>query len=354
MAGGTGGHVMPALAVARYLIENQIPVHWLGTRHGIEARLVPAAGLPISYIDIQGVRRRGLKSLLLAPFRIAKAFVQSCRIILAEQPTVVLSMGGYVAGPGALAAWCLRRPVVLHEQNAIPGTTNKILAVLAQRIMVAFPEVFMKRPAKVIFTGNPVREDIIAIKPPQERTKKTTSPLRILVLGGSQGATKLNEVVPQAIALLEQEALPVILHQTGKDHVQATKTNYIKYGVKAKITDFIDEMALAYEWADVVICRSGALTVSEIAAAGVASILIPFPFAVDDHQTANAQYLSEHGAAFLLPQIDFSARALRDLLEDLILHPEKRLNMAMASRKLAMPLATRTVAENCLEVSCGS
>jgi len=262
-------------------------------------------------------------------------------------------MGGYVTGPGALAAWCLRYPVVLHEQNAIAGATNKILAGLAKRIMVAFPQVLTQYPAKVIFTGNPVREDIIAIKAPEVRASKRSAPFRVLVLGGSQGATKLNEVVPQAIALLDPDDVPVILHQTGKNHLAQTKSNYAKYGVKAKITDFIEEMALAYAWADVIIARSGALTVAEIAAAGVASILIPFPHAVDDHQTANAQYLSEQGAACLLPQSDLSPRALRDLLEVLMHHPEKRLNMAIASRKLAMPLATKRVAQQCVEVARG-
>lgn len=345
MAGGTGGHVMPALAVARYLQENpeiSAQVHWLGTRNGIESRIVPQAGIPIHYIDIQGIRRVKW-SWLFAPFKIAKAFLQSCRVILKERPHVVLSMGGYVSGPGALAAWFLRRPLVLHEQNAIPGWTNKILAKLASSIMVAFPNVFNAYQAQQ--TGNPVRQDILNVSPKVQRDRKA----KLLILGGSQGANIFNEMLPRAIALLPPEIRPEICHQTGKAHLEKTIQNYQAQGLDAKITDFIDDMAQAYAQADIVIARSGALTIAELSAVGVASILIPFPYAVDNHQMHNAKYLSDQNAAILLPQTELTEQKIAELLSDFIAHPEKQFAMAQACRALGKPLATQKVAQCCLE-----
>lgn len=358
LAGGTGGHVMPALAVAHYLKENGNSIHWLGTTNGIEARLVPQAGFPISFIEIQGLRRTHWMMWLLAPWRIFKAIIQSCHVMLKERPDVVLSMGGYVSGPGAIAAWLLRKPIVLHEQNAISGWTNRILAKMAKRIMVAFPNVFSTIAKKVVQTGNPVRQDILSLALPQERFAKTadlqSKPVRLLVLGGSQGAAILNDVVPQAIALLASTKRPEVWHQTGKNHVLQTKTNYESLGVQAEVTDFIQDMAKAYEFADIVICRSGALTVAEISAVGVSSILVPFPYAVDDHQTFNAKYLSDQGGALLLVQSTLTAKTLASILEELIDNPAKRLEIAMNCRRLAQPSATQIVAQQCLEVSCGS
>jgi UDP-N-acetylglucosamine--N-acetylmuramyl-(pentapeptide) pyrophosphoryl-undecaprenol N-acetylglucosamine transferase len=257
-------------------------------------------------------------------------------------------MGGYAAGPGALAAWLLGRPLILHEQNAIAGWTNRVLSRFAKKIMVAFPEVFAELARKVVFTGNPVRQEILNLI----REGKSEGKLNLLILGGSQGASILNQTVPQALALLPEEKRPHVWHQTGKNHLEATKANYLNSKIEAKVSDFIQDMAKAYAWADVVICRSGALTVAEIAAVGVASILIPFPYAVDDHQTFNAKYLSSQGGAFLLAQSSLSASSLSALLLDLIDNPVKRRVMAMACLQLAKPNATHDVAEHCLEVSC--
>lgn len=353
LAGGTGGHVMPALAVARYLRQQGKTVYWLGTRSGIEARLVPQENFPIAFIDIQGVRGKKWLSLLLAPFKITKAIVQSYRILARERPAVVLCMGGYVSGPGAIAAWLMRCPIVLHEQNAIAGWTNRVLANFAKRIMVAFPQAFTGRQTqKIIEAGNPVRQDILTILPPKERFSARQSPVRLLVLGGSQGATKLNEVIPQALAMIPADQCPTVWHQTGKNHLDATKQHYANCQIHAQVSDFIQDMQEAYAWADMVICRAGALTIAELAAVGLPSILIPFPYAVDDHQTHNAKYLSDQGAALLLAQSALSPQTLSALLMDLILHPNKRLDMAMACHALAKPLATTIVAEQCLEVSC--
>jgi UDP-N-acetylglucosamine--N-acetylmuramyl-(pentapeptide) pyrophosphoryl-undecaprenol N-acetylglucosamine transferase len=369
MAGGTGGHVMPALAVAKYLKEKGFDIHWLGTRSGFEARLVPDAGFAISYIDIQGLRRTTLLSWLAAPWRVTRALAQSCGILLKEKPHVVLSMGGYAAGPGALAAWLLRKPLVLHEQNAIAGWTNRILAKFAKKIMVAFPDVFQEMAKKVVFTGNPVRKEILSVSkdahlnphpnplPGRERGPEgisTGEGVNLLILGGSQGASILNEVLPQALALIPADKRPKVWHQTGKLHLEKTNTNYANQGIEANVTDFIQDMAQAYAWADVVVCRSGALTVAELSAVGVASILIPFPFAVDDHQTYNAKYLSDNDGAFLLTQSTLSAKVLAAQLLEFIENPEKRLAMAKACRKMAKPNATQEVAEHCLEVSCES
>jgi len=293
--------------------------------------------------------------LLLAPFKILKAIFQSYRVLAKERPNAVLCMGGYVCGPAAIAAWALRYPIVLHEQNAIAGWTNRVLANFARRIMVAFPDAFKARNKKnIVETGNPVRQDILNILPPVDRLSTRQSIVRVLILGGSQGASKLNEVIPQAFALLPIEQRPLIWHQTGKNNLAATKKSYEDYEIKAQVSDFIQDMQEAYAWADIVICRSGALTIAEICAVGLPSILIPFPFAVDDHQTFNAEYLSSQGAAVLLKQCALTPALLSELLLDLIHHPEKRLAMAIASHALAKPLATTYVAEQCLEVSCGS
>lgn len=363
LAGGTGGHVMPALAVAQYLQEKNVSIHWLGTRAGFEARLVPQAGIKISYVDIQGLRRTKWYAWALAPWRIAKAILQSLQIMIKERPDVVLSMGGYVAGPGSIAAWLLRRPLVLHEQNAISGWTNRLLSKFAKRIMVAFPDVFSETKQKVAFTGNPIRKEILALPPPEERfsffanevnASETKTQCHLLILGGSQGAQILNQTVPEALALLLPHQRPKVWHQTGKNQLEQTKADYAHHHIEAEVTDFIQDMAKAYAWADIVICRSGALTVAELSVVGIASILVPFPYAVDDHQTFNAKYLSDQEGAFLLPQSSLSAQSLQSILLEYINHPEKRFAVAKACRQLAKPLATTNVAELCLEVSCGS
>ena len=351
IAGGTGGHVIPALTVAQYFISQGLQVHWIGTTQGIEARLVPAANIPLSFIEIYGLRGHRLQRWLKAPFQILKATFQALKVLKREKPDVVLSMGGYVSGPGALAAWILRIPFVLHEQNAVEGWTNRILAHFAKRIMVAFPQAFQDKKNKVVLTGNPVRSTILEVPPPQIRLViREPREWRVLVLGGSLGASILNESVPKAIALFSKEQRPQLCHQTGKLHLESTRKIYAEYAVEATVTDFIENMSKAYEWADVIICRSGALTVAEIAAVGVSSILVPFPFAIGDHQTYNARFLSDKDAAILLPQAQLNENILYQKLKELMENPQKRLAMAKMSREYANPQATMRVAEQCIEV----
>lgn len=355
IAGGTGGHVMPALSVAEHFRANGIEVHWIGTGQGIEARLVNAAHIPLSYIDIEGLRGHHWLRWLKAPWQIIKAILQAMRVIKREKPNVVLCMGGYVTGPGALAAWLLNVPFVLHEQNAVEGWTNRLLSPFAKRIMVAFPQAFQDKKEKVVYTGNPVRQAILQVPAPDERWAKLHERrLRILVLGGSLGATILNETVPKTIALFPSDDRPEIWHQTGNRHLAHTQAIYEQHGIEGKVTDFIADMSSAYAWADVIICRSGALTVAEIAAVGVSSILIPFPHAIGDHQTYNARFLSEGSAAILLPQSQLNEKILYQILKELKDDPKKRLAMAKASREFANPQATIKVAEQCVEVGCGT
>lgn len=355
IAGGTGGHVMPALSVAEHFRACKVEIHWIGTANGIEARLVQAANIPLSYIDIEGLRGHRWQRWLKAPWQIIKAIRQAIAVIRREKPNVVLCMGGYVTGPGALAAWLLGVPFVLHEQNAIEGWTNRLLSPFAKRIMVAFPQTFQDKKKKVVYTGNPVREAILQVPSPDERWQNHYERrLRVLVLGGSLGASILNETVPKAMALFSIDIRPEIWHQTGDRHLVKTQAIYKQCGIEAKITDFIPDMSSAYAWADVIICRSGALTIAEIAAVGVSSILIPFPQAIDDHQTANARFLSERSAAILLPQKQLNEKILYQMLKELRDDPKKRLAMAKASREFANPQATIKVAEQCFEVGCGT
>ncbi len=355
LAGGTGGHVMPALAVAKKLQQEGHSVHWLGTTQGIEARLVPLSNIPLSYIHISGIRRVSWLAKLYALGLIFNALLQSLSIMRKLKPDAVLSMGGYVSGPGGIAAWLLGIPLILHEQNAIPGWTNRFLARFAKKIMVAFPEAIKKMASqKVIEVGNPVRAEIVAIPSPATRFDSSTVPaVKILIIGGSQGASILNSLLPEALSLLEPEGLQV-WHQTGKAGFELTKEAYAKHQITAKVTAFIEEMAEAYAWADIIICRAGALTIAEVSCVGLASILVPFPYAVDDHQTYNAKFLSEKNAAFLLPQTHLTAQSLQKHIVQLRDNPEQRLKMAMASRDLGKPLATEIVAKQCIEVSCGT
>ncbi len=347
MAGGTGGHVFPALAVAQYLQAQGVNIHWLGTKNGIEADIVPQNGFAISYLEVQGVRGQGLARLLLAPFKIILAILAAMRVLRAVKADCVIGLGGYVTGPGGVAARLLGKPLIIHEQNAVAGFTNKQLAHLASHVLQAFPAAFAASP-KVTTTGNPVRPVIANLPPPEQRYQaRQEQALQVLILGGSQGAVALNERVPEALALVAQQQPLVIRHQTGKKQVELTAQRYQQLGLNAEVQPFISDMAEAYGWADVVICRSGALTVSELAAAGVASVLIPYPHAVDDHQTANGRYLSDAGAAILCPQAQMSAETLAETLKPLLSRP-KLLQMATIARKLAQPQATATVAQFCL------
>ncbi|MDH5571865.1 MAG: undecaprenyldiphospho-muramoylpentapeptide beta-N-acetylglucosaminyltransferase, partial [Gammaproteobacteria bacterium] len=288
MAGGTGGHVFPALAVAQHLREQNINVSWLGSHRGMESRLVPDAGFAMEYITVSGLRGKGVMSWLLAPFKLTLALAQAIQICRRLRPHAVLGMGGFVTGPGGLAARMSGHTLLIHEQNAIAGLTNRLLSHIANKVMAAFPGTFQ---CAYEITGNPVRQSITQLSEPALRFNERKGKLRLLVVGGSLGAQALNETVPQALKLMETQQRPEVWHQTGANKQQQTENNYRAAGVDARIVEFIDDMAEAYAWADLVICRAGALTVSELAAAGLGAILVPYPYAVDDHQTANANYL---------------------------------------------------------------
>ena len=305
MAGGTGGHVFPALAVAERLRQRNVAVVWLGTRRGLEATLAPQAGIPVAWISVVGLRGTGLKRLLLAPFMLSKALLQAAAILLRLRPVLVLGMGGFASGPGGLVARCLGIPLVVHEQNAIVGMTNRWLSRFANRVLQAFPDSFPpQRHALVV--GNPVRSEIAALAPPQQRFEHRQGRPRLLVLGGSQGASALNQLVPQALARLQSEERPQIRHQAGGRLHAAAVTAYHEAAVEASVEPFIENMAAAYGWADLVLCRSGALTVAELAAAGIGALLVPFPYAVDDHQTVNAGFFraSRSGASVTASDAD--------------------------------------------------
>jgi UDP-N-acetylglucosamine--N-acetylmuramyl-(pentapeptide) pyrophosphoryl-undecaprenol N-acetylglucosamine transferase len=343
MAGGTGGHVFPALAVAGWLRERGCEVSWIGTRKGLEARLVPEAGIPIDWIDAEGVRGRGLLERVKAVFRLAKAFVQALGILRRRKPQVALGMGGFASAPGGLAAWLLRVPLVIHEQNRVPGTSNRLLALFARKVLEAFPDSFPHR-TRALCTGNPLRAEIAAFGERPPRVADT--PLRLLVLGGSQGASALNHLVPEAAAKLEKPLS--IRHQSGAPMLEETRELYARYGVGAEVTPFIADMGEAYRWADVAVCRSGAMTVSELCAAGLPAVLVPFPYAIDDHQTANARYLADAGAARLAPQSGLDAARLAGWLREFQDHPVALATMAGQARKLALRESARAVGEICL------
>jgi UDP-N-acetylglucosamine--N-acetylmuramyl-(pentapeptide) pyrophosphoryl-undecaprenol N-acetylglucosamine transferase len=345
MAGGTGGHIYPGLAVADALRAQGWKIVWLGAPNSMEAELVPKHGYPVAWVNFSGVRGKGLLRLLTLPFTLLRALGQSADAIFRYRPDVVLGMGGYITMPGGLMAAMLRRPLVIHEQNSIAGMSNKVLAKIATRVLSGFPEVLKN----TLWSGNPVRADIAALAEPQARYAARNGKLNVLVVGGSLGAQALNETLPQALAMLSAQERPHVIHQTGKKHFEAVQQLYVQAGVSVDIRAFLDDMASQYANADVVICRAGALTIAELAAAGVASVLIPFPFAVDDHQTHNARFLSEQGAAILLSQKELSADKLAQLLRDF--SREKLSEMAQAARKLAKPDATQAVAKVCMELA---
>jgi UDP-N-acetylglucosamine--N-acetylmuramyl-(pentapeptide) pyrophosphoryl-undecaprenol N-acetylglucosamine transferase len=352
MAGGTGGHVYPALAVAAELGPAGAAVTWLGTRRGLEARVVPQAGIPLDFITIAGLRGKGIPTALAAPFRLLRALLQSLVAIRRRRPDVVLGMGGFAAGPGGLAAWLLRKPLVIHEQNAVPGLTNRLLARLARRVLEAFPGSFPTAvPAEHV--GNPVRRVVLEVPPPEQRVATRLGALRLLVLGGSQGAQALNRVVPAALGRKGDPGAVDVWHQAGVGHLEATQAWYREEEVTGRVVGYIEEMAEAYAWADVVLCRAGAMTIAELSAVGVASILVPLPHAVDDHQTRNARYLADPGAAILLPQSDLDAPRLASLLKELAASRERLTSMARTARALARPDAARQVANTCLEAADG-
>lgn len=347
MAGGTGGHVFPGLAVADYLVANGWRVVWLGTEAGMEARWVAQRGYTMEVIDFSGLRGKRMMAWLTLPLRMSKAFFQSIKVLRHVQPDVVLGMGGYPAFPGGMMSSLLNRPLVIHEQNSVAGLTNKVLAKLADKVLLGFPGAIKGAQGKVIFSGNPVRQDIVELETPEQRFAGRRGPLKLLVVGGSSGAQVLNTVVPQALMRMPENIRPAVVHQAGEKKLGILQKNYDEAGIKAELVAFVDDMAKQYAMCDVVLCRSGALTVSELAAAGVASILIPYPYAVDDHQTGNARFLSENQAAILLPQKEFNSGRLVEILRDLT--REKLLSMAVAAHKLARPDAAQRVAQACNE-----
>lgn len=350
MAGGTGGHVYPALAVADYLKEQGFKLFWLGTDKGLEKRIVPENGYELLTIQVSGVRGKGILKLFVTPVMLLLAIWQALLIMLKIKPAAVLGMGGFASGPGGIAAWLMRIPLLIHEQNAIAGLTNKILSKFACRILAAFPNAF-KQQRKLLITGNPVREDIAKVTLPEERLKnRNGKPLNILVLGGSLGAAALNEQVPEAVALLS-DCQVSIKHQCGTAHTEQTFAKYTQLKIQAEVLPYVEDMAKEYAWADIVICRAGALTIAELAAVGVGAILVPFPYAVDDHQTANAAYLENGGAAITMQQTNLTAEKLKQILFEFCTSYQRCIDMAIKARSLAKPEATQTVASVCMEMA---
>ena len=348
MAGGTGGHVFPALAVADVLRARGHAVAWIGTRQGLEARVVPAAGVDIEWIEVGGLRGKGWRTLLMSPWRLARAVHQARRIFRRVRPAVALGMGGFASGPGGLAARLSGCPLVLHEQNAVPGITNRVLSRVARRVLQGFPGSFgSARHAE--YVGNPVRAAIAAVPPPERRFAGRRGAPRVLVMGGSQGARILNDTLPAAIAQLHLTQHPEVWHQTGARDAESVTAVYRQLGIPARVLPFIEDMAEAYAWADLAVCRAGALTVAELTAAGLGAVLIPFAAAVDDHQTRNAQFLVQAGAAELLPQAQLSIANLNSILQRLLASRQILLTMAQHARALAKPDATVKVAEACLQ-----
>ena len=351
LAGGTGGHVFPGLAVARYMREQGVVVDWMGTATGLEAIVVPRNDFKLHIIKIRGARGNGVLSWLMLPWRLFSAVIQSLYIVWQVRPQVVLAMGGFASGPGGLAAWMMRIPLLVHEQNAIPGLTNKVLSLLARRVMTGFPGVLADHPG-TRHVGNPVRTEIAAMADPQVRLKDRHGALRILIIGGSQGARALNRIIPAALAGIDKTKRPEVWHQCGARWLDEAREAYHREDVSTyELSAFIEDMAQAYSWADLVICRAGAMTVAELAAGGVASLLVPYPYAVDDHQTANAEYLVEHDAAIVIQEAELTPERLGRTLQELDENRDMVLRMALAARSQAVTDAIETVARICEEVA---
>ncbi len=348
MAGGTGGHVFPGLAVGNFLRDQGWQVIWLGTQRGMEATLVPQYGFPFEAIQFSAVRGKKLLDHLLLPWRLQRACWQSLRILRRLRPDLVLGLGGYPALPGGFMAALLGIPLIIHEQNTVAGLTNRVLAKIADRILLAFPNAFPGNIKNLRVTGNPIRAEITGLPTPEARYSQRTGKLRLLVVGGSLGAQKLNTVIPQALAMMDETQRPLVVHQAGKAHLADLEKAYADAGVTAQLVVFIEDMATQYADSDLVICRAGALTISELAAAGVASILVPYPHAVDDHQTSNARFLSDAAAAVLWPQNELTSISLAQWLCKC--SRESLQTMAIKARELALPKATVLVANACQEI----
>jgi UDP-N-acetylglucosamine--N-acetylmuramyl-(pentapeptide) pyrophosphoryl-undecaprenol N-acetylglucosamine transferase len=347
MAGGTGGHVFPALAVAKVLRDRGVAVVWVGVPASMESRLVPANGFPIEWVRVKGIRGKGLLAWVMAPLAIMNAVLQAMAILRRVRPRAVLGAGGYVSGPGGIAAWLMRIPLLIHEQNAIPGLTNRWLARLAGQVLQAFPGSFAAgvHPRTV---GNPVRADIAAIPEPAVRFAGRVEPARLLVFGGSLGAQRLNAMVPQALSRLTPERRPQVRHQAGERGIDAARAAYQEAQVEAEVTPFIDDMAAAYAWADVAVCRAGAMTVAELQAAGLGALLIPLPIATDDHQTKNAETMVRIGAGRVLQERDMTADTLSACIAELTADRGRMLKMAEAARRARVIDAAAQVADSCI------
>jgi UDP-N-acetylglucosamine--N-acetylmuramyl-(pentapeptide) pyrophosphoryl-undecaprenol N-acetylglucosamine transferase len=341
MAGGTGGHIFPGLAVAEYLRICGWNVSWLGNQNGMEYRLVKACDFPFEAVEFGGLRGKGLKAKFMLPINLMRASFQSWKIMRRLKPSVVLGMGGYITFPGGLVTKLLKRPLVLHESNSVAGSANRALAKIAMRVLTGFPNTMQSAE----WVGNPIREEFDHVTAPALRYEQRQGPLSILVVGGSLGAAALNEHIPAALALIAKQERPIVIHQAGDKHLADLEKRYAQLGVEADIRPFIDDMPAAYAQADLVICRSGAMTVSELAACGVASCLIPFPYAIDDHQTANAKFLSDVGAAILLPQQNLNPQDLALMIQNFNRADLKE--MAVRAHALSKPHATQRVAEVC-------
>ena len=345
MAGGTGGHIFPGLAVAEELRQRGWRVYWLGAPGSMESRLVPAQGFALELIDFSGVRGKGLVTLALLPLRLLRAFWQALAVVRRVQPDVVAGLGGYISFPGGMMAVLAGKPLVLHEQNSVAGMASKVLASVADRVFTAFPNVFKKGQ----WVGNPLRTAFTQQLGPQERFAERSGPLRLLVVGGSLGARALNEIVPQALALIPVAQRPVVVHQSGAAQIDALRANYKAMGVAADLTPFIDDTASAYAAADIIVCRSGASTVTEIAAVGAAAVFVPFPSAVDDHQTTNAQFLVQAGGGWLVQQRDLSPESLAKML--LKLERPALIDIALKAKTMQKTNATREVVTACEELA---
>lgn len=348
MAGGTGGHVFPGLAVASVMKEKGIEVHWLGTERGIEAKLVREAKIPFHEITISGVRGKGWLSMVMAPFRLMRAVFQSYLHLRAIKPDLVIGMGGFVSGPGGLAAWLARKPLIIHEQNAKPGMTNKWLLPISIKVLQGFPNAFPEHE-KVVTVGNPVRPEIENLPSPEQKNVPEEQAWRLLILGGSLGAVALNKVVPEALSKLPLDIRPDVIHQTGGKHIETTRAAYDAIGLHVNLVPFMKDMADAYQWADMVLCRAGALTVAELCAAGVGAVFVPYPHAVDNHQAANADFMVSQSAALCVPQSELTPDKLADLLRQFAESPASRLAMAKAAYRLRNPNVAEKIYTICEE-----
>ncbi len=350
LAGGTGGHVFPALAVANELRDRGVPIIWVGTNKGIESRIVPAAGFPLAIMSVQGLRGKGLLQYVRAPLIILKALFESLSIVLKHKPCALLGMGGFVAGPCSLIGVLLRKPLIIHEQNAIVGLTNRILAPLSRIMFTGFPIKYNKRNLE--FCGNPVRRKLMEIAGPEQRMVDRGVSKRLLIVGGSQGAVSLNQYIPQALGIISSSIQIEVWHQTGANRHELVLENYQKNNLQAKVNEFIDDIDQAYAWADLIVCRSGAITLAEVAAVGLGAVLVPYPYAVDDHQTANAQSYVDAGAARLIPESEMTTEKLAETLRVLLSDSQQLMDMACAAKKLGKTNASKRVADECMN-ACG-